>query len=294
MPNYGALSGGLDAVRDAIAFYMDLRGQKQQREREVESDSRADRQLRMLEDRERTNREDKTTDNERAALQFMMTNHGGASIGQPDVDRMRKYGYGGAVEEEMTLPSRTIGMDVTSAPPAYQQTGDAQMTPQMPADVPSPMQTIEQYSPAQGTGSYHIRQPESEKSQIAYYQAQAAAVRNNATIDSREREGAANRAVRQAAIRASLTNAASARELQRYGIDVRDASTRMMIEQRVLDGMNSADNMAFDNLMAGGPMALLRFLGADGIKLPTPPQPHMPAAAPYAGGSADSDWEPIP
>ena len=279
--NYRAIGSGLDAVKDAIAFYMDLRSQKQDRDRETQADSRAQRQLDILAERERADREDKTADNERAALQFMMTNYGGAPVGAEDVGRFKRQGYGGALEEGMTLPSRKPG--------GIPLQGAEYGAP----EVPSPMRTIEQFSPAEPTGQYNIRMPESEKSRIKYLDLANKSFEGQANRDLRSSEGDKNRAVRSAAIRATLSNAQTAAAMHKYGIDVNDVTRRMAIEETILRNTAYMDNMTFDNMMSGGPLAILRFLGPNGVQFPTPPQPptRMPLPPVDSSVSGLGDWE---
>ena len=276
MANFGA---GLDAVKDAIGFYMELRQQKEQDRRLRESDSRAQRQLDLAVDREAREREDRTFDNERAASQFMATNYGGAPADQATVDQFKRSGLGGAIEDH-GLPSRSLSMPVQPVAPSE--------------GMASPLRTIAQNDP----GGAHIRTPQSERMTLAYYNANAAAQRNNATIAGRASEGAANRSVRLAAIRASLNNAAAARELQKYGIDVRDATSRATLEERLVNNENIWADRDIDNQAAGGVTgAILRSMQGSMMppvgRLPGRPSYYQPdpIAAPPAAGSGSGRYD---
>lgn len=280
--NYRAGAGALDAVKDAISFYMDLRQQKYDRDRQKNSDSRADRQLNIAEERANLDRQDKIDDNERASSQFMITNFGGAPLDAEGAGRLRKQGYGSAIEDDMSLPSRNPSMPVNPVP-AFDQTGPQQMTPR---GITQPMQTLERYSPSAPTGGQHIRIPESEKSRIAYYQAAERSTNDAANRASREKISDASLAVRRAQIRASLSNAQTAAAASRYGVDVRDATQRQALEEAILRNSAQIGNMDWDNMMAGGPLAIMRFMSPDGgLQLPqyTPLAPGHDAG-PAAGG----------
>src|SRR3990167_2337108 len=207
MANIGA---GLDAVKDAIGFYMELRQQKEQNRRSLEADSRAKRQLDLLESQHDQQQEDRVADNERDALKFQMERYGGSTIDPATAGRARAQGFGGAIEQGMTLPSSTLPMS-TGAP----QMGPTSMNGGggMPEGMSSPMSTIAQRSPAQPTGEERWKMPATERMQLAYYNANAARERNLDTIAGRASEGTANRAVRLAQIRSAMNNAEAARQL---------------------------------------------------------------------------------
>ena len=230
MANFGA---GLDAVKDAIGFYMELRQQKEQDRRLRESDSRAQRQLDLAVDREAREREDRTFDNERAASQFMATNYGGAPADQATVDQFKRSGLGGAIEDH-GLPSRSLSMPVQPVAPSE--------------GMASPLRTIAQNDP----GGTHIRTPQSERMTLAYYNANAAAQRNNATIAGRASEGAANRSVRLAAIRSALNTTQMRLAMQKYGYDLNDATRRAALERQLVFDDNTFANWDIDNQAAGG------------------------------------------
>ena len=284
MANFGA---GLDAVKDAIGFYMELRQQKEQDRRLRESDSRAQRTLDLAIDREAREREDRTFDNERAASQFMATNYGGSPADQATVDQFKRSGLGGAIEDH-GLPSRSLSMPVQPVAPSE--------------GMASPLRTIAQNDP----GGAHIRMPESERARIAYYQTAVRTAEGAANRGSREGIAAANRSVRLAAIRASINNAAAARELQRYGIDVRDATSRAALEERMVNDENLWADRDIDNQAAGGVVgAILRSM-QNGMMPPVgrlpgrptyydPPPMAAPPQAPAAGGgSGRYDIERLP
>lgn len=247
--NARAVGSGLDAVKDAISFYMDLRSQKVQDRRNQEADSRAKRQLDLLEEQHNQQQADRTDDNERAAAQFAMTNYGGAPLDQAGADRFKRLGYGAAVEQDMTLPSSNPAMP--TGMPGMGAGGNLNGGG-MPEGMSSPMSTIERYSPSAPTGGQHIRMPESEKSRIAYYNTLAAGQRNDANIGARASEGDKNRAVRQAAIRASMNNAQTAAAIAKYGIDVRDMTQRAVLEERLINDENIWADRDIDNQNAGG------------------------------------------
>lgn len=266
--------GGADAlgaVREAIRMYMGMRDDRMERDRQALSDERADRVLNMQEE---AAKED-MRQGERRSMEYLITNFGGQLAAPAEVERGQKLGYGSAFEPEMTLPSRNMGQ----------------------ADIPSPMQTISQYTASQPTGQMRFKMPETEKSRVAYYNAATRASEGNANRQTRlevaniGQTGANKRAELAAALgRARI-------ELSRYATDVasRDRISRMI--QQAEQFSTLLDDRNIDNAIARyralGPLALIQGLQGDGPALNVP-QIQPPGGGSPAGFGGGSDWEMIP
>lgn len=277
-------AGGLDAIRDAIGFYMDLRQQKYDRDRMAQSDARADRQLRMQEENALADNRRAEDESFRQKVQFQATNFGGSVLPESDANQWRDKGYGAMLEPEMTLPSQN---PAAPAGPAPRLGRDG-----FPLDIPSPMNTIASRSDAAPTGRTRIGVGESERGRIAYYN--AATRSQDQALNRASREAISNNtlALRKQQIEGMLSNQQVANSLRRYGIDTADVTRRQQLAELMAWRSASVDNMSWDNMFAGGPMALMRFMTPEGLQMPQNQPLQYNPQPPLTGGG--SDWEIVP
>lgn len=258
--------GALRAVQDAIQMYMGLRQDKYDRGREQEADSRAGRQLALAEQRAQLEQDETQRAADEKQIQFQVTNYGGSPVEEADASMWRKRGYGSALETEQTLPAHTLQMPTSPTGGSGGQMASQQM-------------------PSQDSGRTLIRQPESEKMRIAYYQALTRGQEGDKNRASREGIARGQMETARARIEAQLRMADASLVMRQYGIDVNDATRRAQLAELLAWREVQTGNMNTDNMFSGGPLGMMRFMGPDGLQIPNPQPLYYNPQRPPAGGA---------
>jgi hypothetical protein len=285
MPFNGALAGAnaLAAVREAIGMYMGMRSDRMERERRDEADSRAARQLALQEQSHKLEQdqfEEQKLARERTQLQYLVSNFGGERIAPETSARFRQAGMGDALAPQQTIPARTHAMPVPGAD--------------------SPMQTIAQRMPSVPTGDDIIKQPESERMRIAYYNAAARAAEGDANRASREGIAANQVSLGDRRIRTQQAIAQASLAMRKYGIDMGTMDRQRDLMLRAEQFSALLNDRDYDNFIASiraNPLAILQLSQGGGIPAPPPTYFEPPGIGAGGGGAAGtptSDWEIVP
>ena len=294
-------ANAFDAIKEAINFYMGLRADKFDRQRQTLADSRAARALDLQEQQHELNMqeheaqksqfsqqqglaEDRLTDE---GIRFQMQNSGGNILPEQDVSTWSRRGYGSALEDEQTLPSFRPSLPVTMPqgnPGMTRASGD--IVPPEPS-MPSPMNTIAEQIGPQATGRQRIAVPESEKMRIAMLNAASREGIAGQTNRTRLTINSDNVAAKLRQIESMAQTAEGRRILGYYIADVNDVSQRMSLAQRATEAEALAGDRSYDNLFNGGPLRSLEYL-QQGFPSPPPSyyQAPLPNQPPPATGRA--------
>lgn len=271
-------ANALGAIQDAIGMYMGLREKKYDRDRQAQSDARADRALSIQEDAAKSD----IDASQRRSVEFLVSNFGGQQASPEDAAQARKLGYGSSLEERPAgLPSSRPALPINYGLGEQQSEGMA-----------SPINTIAQRMAGTPGGTY-FKMPESEKSRIAAYNAQTHAYEGEANRGNRLEVANIGAGVARDRIALQKQIAGAVQALTARGQDMGSLNQQRGLMQRAEEFGALLDDRTYDNyinMLRSNPLMAFQMMQQGGV---TQPPNLQIQPQPFSGGAGvgGSDWE---